>query len=424
MSTLIHASAFTGYVYPNETVIPWTALIVIYPYLTGLAAGAFTVSSFYHVFGIERFRPVARLALLTALAVMIIVPAPLLLHLGHPERAMNAMITAHFTSAFAMFGFFAAFYVVLLLLENYFVYRVDNVARAHASKGLARFFYRATTLWSDDTTERARGWDRRLMFALAAIGIPAAHGLHGYVGFVFGSLKSREWWGSDLMPVIFLFSAIISGVALLVVIYVVSSLIRRVKIDQVCILGLAQALWGFVMFTVLLEGVEFASLIYKSREGIEIIIAYVNGPMFTRFVVLQFGLGAGIPIVILGTLVLGRVRGNALIWGAFLSAILVLGSVLLMRWNVVIGGQEIAKTMRGLLSYQPQWGGREGLLAAAGVLIAPFMLLYLLVRLFPPWNDRPTAPDEVSADHSVTPVRPSKWVGGTSNEQSATEVHP
>ena len=39
METLFHASPFTGYVYPNETVIPWTVLIVVYPYLTGLVAG-------------------------------------------------------------------------------------------------------------------------------------------------------------------------------------------------------------------------------------------------------------------------------------------------------------------------------------------------------------------------------------------------
>ena len=40
METLFHASPFSGYVYPNETVIPWTVLIVVYPYLTGLVAGA------------------------------------------------------------------------------------------------------------------------------------------------------------------------------------------------------------------------------------------------------------------------------------------------------------------------------------------------------------------------------------------------
>ena len=49
-------AGYTGWVYPNETVVPWWVLIVVYPYLTGLVAGAFTVSSLYQVFGFERLR--------------------------------------------------------------------------------------------------------------------------------------------------------------------------------------------------------------------------------------------------------------------------------------------------------------------------------------------------------------------------------
>ena len=89
METLVHSSQFTGYVYPNETLIPWTVLIVVYPYLTGLVAGAFTISSLYQVFGFQQLRPVAHFALLVSLCCMVVVPIPLLLHLGHPERAFN-----------------------------------------------------------------------------------------------------------------------------------------------------------------------------------------------------------------------------------------------------------------------------------------------------------------------------------------------
>src|ERR1700741_391197 len=118
MEHLFSIMPFTGYVYPNETVIPWTVLIVVYPYLTGLVAGAFTVSSLYQVFGMQRFKPVAHFALLPSLCFMLFVPMPLLLPLGHPERAFNSTITPHGTSAMAMFGYFASFYVCLLVLES------------------------------------------------------------------------------------------------------------------------------------------------------------------------------------------------------------------------------------------------------------------------------------------------------------------
>ncbi len=380
---------FTGYVYPNETIVPWGVLIVIYPYLTGLVAGAFTVSSFYHVFGMQQFKPVARFALLTSLSVMIFVPMPLLLHLGHPERAMNSMITPHLTSAFAMFGYFAAFYTVLLVLECWFVFRADNVVRANNSTGLTRAFYRAVTLWSNDISPRARTIDSKWLLTLAIVGIPSAHGLHGYIGFVYGSLKARQWWESDLMPVIFLFSAIVSGVALLMVLYVLASRLRRVPIDHACLKGLTFALWGFLMFTVILEGLEFTNLVYKGKEGINIIMEYVQGPLFFRYFILQFGFGALLPIAIMGLMIARNVRGKAFVIGAMVSALLVLMNVLLMRWNVVIGGQEISKTGKGLLTYPlPMWG-RESLISATILVLAPFALLWLLTRLFPPWADPP-----------------------------------
>jgi Ni/Fe-hydrogenase subunit HybB-like protein len=387
MDTFIHASPFTGYVYPNETIIPWTVLIVVYPYLTGLVAGAFTISSLYQVFGFTQLRPVAHFALLISLCCMLTVPIPLLLHLGHPERAFNAMITPHTTSAFAVFGYAAGFYVILLILETWFVFRPQIVQQARQQRGLMQWFYRILSLGSDDVSEKAMSYDRKWLFALAVIGIPGAHGLHGYVGFVFGSLKSREWWSSDLMPVIFLLSAIISGTAFVIILYVLSCKLRKVSIDQSCMKIMAYALWGFMMFTLLIEGVEFLSLVYRGREGIEVILEFVTGPLIIPFFILQFGIGSVLPLIVITFLIWRGTTGKALVVGITSSAILVLLAVLMMRYNVVIGGQEISKTAKGLIAYHPPIFDREGLAAAGVVLLIPFILLAVLVRLFSPWDD-------------------------------------
>lgn len=389
MDPLFHVAPYIGSVYPNETVIPWTVLIVVYPYLTGLVAGAFTVSSLYHVFGMERFKPAARFALLTSLCFMLFVPLPLLLHLGRPERAFNSTITPHWTSAMAAFGYMAIFYLGLLVLETWFAFRPYFVEQAQKGQGLAARLYRLLTLGSYDVSENAMRHDRKWIFALAATGIPAAHGLHGYVGFIFGSLKSREWWSSDLMPVVFLFSAIISGVALLIVLFVVSCRLRRIPVDLPCLKGMAYTLWGFAMLTIVLEGLEFANIVYKGREGIEMIIEYVTGPLVIPFFVIQFAIGAVTPILILSYLIWRGTTGKALIAGVTVSACLVLLSVFMMRWNVVIGGQEIAKTGKGLLSYHMIIFHREGLAVAAALMVAPLALLAVMVRLLPPWRESP-----------------------------------
>lgn len=388
MEAFIHYAPYTGWVYPNETVIEWSVAIVVYPYITGLVAGAFTVSSLYQVFGFERLKPVAHLALLTSLCFMLFVPLPLLLHLGHPERAFNNLLTPHWTSAMAAFGYFATFYIVLLVVETWFAFRPYIVAQAQKATGATRAFYRMLTLGSYDVSEEALRVDRKWIFWLAIAGIPGAHGLHGYVGFVFGSLKSREWWSSDLMPLVFLFSAIISGVALLIVLYVLSCKLRKTPIDLACVKGLAYTVWAFIIVAFVLEGLEFANIVYKAREGIDMIMAYVTGPLLIPYFVLQFGIGAILPLSWLSYMIWRGTTGKALIVGVTVSACLVLLSVFMMRWNVVIGGQEISKTGKGLLEYPMQIFGKEGLISALALVVAPLIVLLGITRLFPPWEHK------------------------------------
>ena len=384
MGALFEAAPYTGYVFPNETDIPWSLMIVIYPYITGLVAGSFTVATFYHVFGVKRFRPVARFALLTSLSFMVFVPVPLLMHLGHPERALNVLLTPHLTSAFAAFGFFALFYVILVSLEIWFSYREDIVRWAQERRGALGRFYRVLTLGSYEISATTRAYDAKWIKALAIVGIVGAHGLHGYVGFVFGSLKSREWWGSDLMPAIFLVSAIVSGISILIVLYVMTSRFRKTALDRDCMKGLAYMLWGFLIFAMVLEFLEFANIVYKGREGVETTMALVAGPLWFGIWVVQVG-GSVVSFFILTYVIWRGTQDRQLIVGVTVSAVLMLLAVLAMRWNVVIGGQELSKTMHGLLYFYPTFRGREGILASAVIFLLPFGLLWVLTRLLPPW---------------------------------------
>src|SRR5512137_1516768 len=119
-----------NFVFPNELHVTWTTMIVLYPYITGLVAGAFIVSSLYHVFGRSELRPVARFSLVSAFVFLLFAPLPLLVHLGHPERALNIMVTPNFSSAMAGFGYIYSAYLLLVVLEIWFVMRSELVERA------------------------------------------------------------------------------------------------------------------------------------------------------------------------------------------------------------------------------------------------------------------------------------------------------
>ena len=365
MEPLIPFAPYTGWVYPNETVFEWSVLIAVYPYLTGLVAGAFTVSSLYQVFGFERLKPVAHLALLTSLCFMIFVPTAAAAAPG----PSGARVQFHDHAAPDLRDGDVRLLRELLrrAADPRRLVRVPALHRragAEEDRTCSARFYRLLTLGSYDVSEHAMRYDKKWIFALAVIGIPAAHGLHGYVGFMYGSLKSREWWSSDLMPVIFLFSAIISGVSLLAVLYVASCKLRKIPVDLACLKGLAYTIWAFIMVALVLEGLEFANIVYKGREGVDMIMQYVTGPLLIPYFILQFAVGAITPFLWLSYMIWRGTTGSALVVGVTVCACLVLFSVFMMRWNVVIGGQEISKTGKGLLSYHLPFFGKEGALVA------------------------------------------------------------
>src|SRR5438270_9042253 len=145
-----------GYMYPNEVELQWSILIVLYPFLTGLVAGAFILASLERAFKVEAVKPTYRLALLTALAFLLVAPLPLQLHLGHPERSFEMYLTPHTSSAMAMFGFVYLWYLmVVLLLEIWLDYRKDIVVLSKSQTGPLRWIYKILTLGSDNISPGA-----------------------------------------------------------------------------------------------------------------------------------------------------------------------------------------------------------------------------------------------------------------------------
>ncbi len=375
-----------GFVFPNDLHIHWSLMIVLYPYITGLVAGAFVVSSLYHVFDMEALKPVSRFALMASLAFLLVATWPLLLHLGHPFRGINVMITPNPTSAMAGFGYFYSGYLIILLFEVWLVFRKDIITYARRSRGLKQTIYKILALGVYDTSEKAQAIDRKMVKFLAAIGIPGAFLLHGYVGFLFGALKSNPWWSTPLMPIIFIFSAVVSGIAALIVMYQVAMKLKGLVIDRNCIDTMCGWLWMFLMITASLELLELVTLSYEKAEEWEIIGQLLAGPLSFSFLGLQMIVGVLIPFILLMIIVLLRENmgdrvANTL---SFTAATLLLIQVFAMRWNVVIGGQMISKSLAGLReAYKPELFGKEGIMAAIGIMIVPFIIIFIAEWLLP-----------------------------------------
>ena len=376
-----------GFIYPNEIEIHWSILIVVYPYITGLVAGAFILASLVKVFNVKELQPTYRLAMLTALAFMLIAPLPLQLHLGRPERAYEMFMTPNLSSAMAMFGFVYLWYLMLvLLLEIYFEYRRDMIVWSSESTGLKKWVLKLLSLFSTDISEKAVAFDKKTVKIITIIGIPSAFLLHGYVGFIFGSIKANPWWSSVMMPVVFLFSAIVSGIAMVMLLYMIIVPLRGGKIDMTCLDKVASFLFYAIIVDFSIEVLDFIHRLYESEESIKILSQLVTTKLFMSLVVLQILLGMLLPLVVMVVIKVFRLQEEVRKLLYFVCGLLIQLGIFSTRWNVVIGGQLFSKSFRGLTTYKMELMGIEGFLVALALLIIPFVILSILINLLPPWK--------------------------------------
>jgi Ni/Fe-hydrogenase subunit HybB-like protein len=384
-----------GFMYPNEIGLQWSVLIVLYPFITGLVAGAFILASLERVFHVEAIRPTYRLALLTALSFLIVAPLPLQLHLGHPERSPEMYFTPHSTSAMAMFGYVYLWYLMaVLVFEIWLDYRRDIVLLSQSTKGLLRWLYKLMTLGSDNISPRSLHIDEKVGWIVTLIGIPSAFLLHGYVGFIFGSIKANPWWSSPLMPVVFIFSAMVSGIAAVMLIYMAVTKLRRQPIDIRCVDSIAMYLFYIFIIDFSLEMLDLIHRVYEADESFRSLDFMVHTRLYIPHIVIQIILGTVTPLVLLFITQVVKLPEQVRKRMYVTAGCLAMVGIFAMRWNVVIGGQLFSKSFLGYTTYKMALVTREGSLVAAGLSILPLFILWALIELLPPW----------SSDHAAQPV--------------------
>ena len=377
-----------GFMYPNEIELQWSVLIVLYPFITGLVAGAFILASLERIFRVEAVKPTYRLALLTALSFLIVAPLPLQLHLGHPERSPEMYFTPHSTSAMAMFGYVYLWYLMaVLVFEIWLDYRREIVLHAKSSKGLLKLIYKVMTLGSSNISARSLHIDERVGWVVTLIGIPSAFMLHGYVGFIFGSIKANPWWSSPLMPVVFIFSAMVSGIACVMLLYMTTTKLRGKQIDMRCVDTIAMYLFYTFIIDFSLEMLDLIHRVYEADESFRSLDFMVHTKLYFSHIVVQICLGTLVPLALLGVTQVTHLHEVARKRMYATAGVLTLIGIFAMRWNVVIGGQLFSKSFLGYTTYKMSMVTREGLLPAVVLAILPLGILWVLIKLLPPWPE-------------------------------------
>jgi Ni/Fe-hydrogenase subunit HybB-like protein len=258
------------------------------------------------------------------------------------------------------------------------------------------------TLGSDNIDEGALGVDERLGYVLTVIGIPSAFMLHGYVGFIFGSIKANPWWSTPLMPIVFLFSAMVSGIALVMLLYMAVTRARGFRLEMACLDTIARYLFYTFIIDFTLEMLDLLHRIYESDESFRALDFMVHTRLYVSHLVIQILVGTLVPLALLASVQLVRFSEPVRRRLYAASGLLALAGIFAMRWNVVIGGQLFSKSFLGYTTYKMAFATREGLLPAVVLLILPFVILAALVRVLPPWGamQREATPVSQSEAHA------------------------
>ncbi len=304
-------------------------------------------------------------------------------------------------------------YAFIVASELWFEYRVHFVKTVQGLEGksvrsgvdgVRLLFFKLLTLGAMETSHEAVEKDHKAVKMLASLGIPVACFLHGYAGFIFGSVKANALWMTPLMPVIFICSAVVSGIALCIFCYVVSMELRKFmakrkmsrwandasapsvtelqSAEEQEIKIVANYLLYFMIAAITLEILDLIFRGYAQVKSWDILREVIMERDFAKIFILQYTIGNAIPFLLM-------ILPGRSIKRTVAATVLVMFGVFMMRWNVVIGGQAFSLSFAGFMHYHMPIiphdleTFREGFFGAMTVMVTPFVLFWGLNKIFP-----------------------------------------
>jgi len=275
--------------------------IAIYFYLTGLSAGSFILSTLAYGFGMEKYKPLGRTGVVLATGLLILAPFFLLIHIGVPYRAWHLFVYLNMESPITWGSFLLVLYPVNCIIYGYFMFK-ENMK-------LTRIF--------------------------GLIGIPLAVSVHGYTGFILAFGKARALWNTAIMPILFLASAIVSGIALMILVCIVKDRFfsKKKEINRDLIFSMAKLLAWAIVFDLFLVGSDLLVLTISHSDAQAAAHLLLRGNFSVLFLGIENILGKFLPLALI---LIPRFRN---IKTTALAAFLVVIGIFFMRYVVVLAGE-------------------------------------------------------------------------------------
>ena len=305
--------------------VMWGQYILFFMFFVGLSAGGLIIASAGRLFGASRFKPIVRLAVLEATVAVMLAATFLLPDIGRPERIWHLFVYPNFTSPLVWDIAIVSIYFVISATYVWLYARAD-LARAGSPLALGT-----------GTDERTMAREERIKGALAWVALPAAVLLHSITAWIFGLQISRGFWYSAIMAPLFVSSALVSGLALVILLALALRRFGRLSFDDGLVGYLAGLLGVFIAVEAFFVLSEMLTAAYPAApfEGDPVyrLVLGEYAPIFWFEVVV----GLAVPFVLVA---IRRLRSDPRVV-AVASGVAVLG-IFVHRLNIVLNGLSYA----------------------------------------------------------------------------------
>ena len=280
-------------------------LISYYFYCTGLSAGSFMISTLSYGFGLEKFKPASKMGVVVAVLLLLLAPQFLLMQVGWPIKSVWNHFVYFNTLSSMSYGAF----LLMLYPMNSVVYGI--------------FMFQGNL---------------KMTKIFGLIGIPLALAVHGYTGWILALGVARDYWNTGLMPIVFLFSAMVSGISMMILLVMARDrfFTKEKVINHELIDSLAKLLGWLLVVDLFLVFCDYSVLLYSKLEAQEVAHFMLFGKMSFWFVIVENLIGKVIPMCIV---FIPGMR-KSYFW-LILAAVMNMIGILAMRIVTVYGGQAL-----------------------------------------------------------------------------------
>ena len=266
--------------------VMWGQYILFFMFFVGLSAGGLIVASAGRLFGIKAFKPITRLAVLEATVAVMLAATFILPDLGRPERILNIPLYFNPTSPMVWDIGIVMIYMALSAAYVWLYARADLAERG------------SWLAFGTGTSERAIARDERIKGAMAWVALPAAILLHSITAWIFGLQIGRGFWYSSIMAPMFIASALVSGLGLVILLALLLRRLGRLAFNDDLVALLGGLLGTFVVVEAFFTLAEYLTATYPGAPEGRAAARMLSGPYLPLFL-FEVGVGLGIPFLIL-----------------------------------------------------------------------------------------------------------------------------